>query len=243
MSQPRGDAHVGQRHPSHRPRSRAAVARRACRRAAGVQRPRHRHRARQVHRLPAAAGPRAAPPRPPRRRRRLRGRLALRGLRQQARRDRRADPSRPARARGDRRGHRRDRQPRDRARQRRSSRSPRSTPRSCSARSTGSTSRSPRTARRWARSSTPSGGLPIADHARLERRTAAHHHQPCRAAARSSSTIAAQGYAEARGELEIGLDAIAAPVFGPRRHGRRRGRHLRTERPHSATSFRSSPSC
>ena len=48
----------------------------------------------------------------------------------------------------------------------------------------------------------------------MERRT--HHTITSPAALRRQiETIAAQGYAETRGELEIGLDAIAAPVFGP----------------------------
>ena len=58
-----------------------------------------------------------------------------------------------------------------------------------------------------------SGSLPIPT-GRMERRT--HHTITSPAALRREiELIATQGYAETRGELEIGLDAIAAPVYGP----------------------------
>jgi DNA-binding IclR family transcriptional regulator len=49
---------------------------------------------------------------------------------------------------------------------------------------------------------------------RLERRTEHTVTSPA-ALRRELELVAAQGYAETRGELEIGLDAIAVPVFGP----------------------------
>jgi len=57
------------------------------------------------------------------------------------------------------------------------------------------------------------GALPVPV-SRLERRT--HHTITSPAALRRQlAEIREQGYAETRGELEIGLDAIGVPVFGP----------------------------
>ena len=93
-----------------------------------------------------------------------------------------------------------------------SSRSRRSTRRTCSAPSTGSTSTSRPTARRWARSSTPAARCRCRRPAR-----AAHPRAPSptrrRPAARAASVPAGVGAVTAD-ELEVGLDAIAAPVRG-----------------------------
>ena len=237
---PREDAHVGQRHPGHRSRSRAAVAGRACRRAACLQRPRHRHRPRQVDRVPAAAGARAAPARPPRRRGQLRGRLAVRPLRQQARADRRPDHAGPAEPGGARRGHRRDRQPRDRPRQHR--RPDRPDRRDLPARHDQlGRRRGPAHCSALGKVFYASGALPLPTRG-LERRTAPHHHRPRRPRQRDRD------------------DPSPGVRRNPRRARDRARRHRRTRLRHpatpssrrsaspvratgSATSFRSSPSC
>jgi DNA-binding IclR family transcriptional regulator len=57
------------------------------------------------------------------------------------------------------------------------------------------------------------GALPVPA-SRMERRTEHTITSPA-ALRRQLSEILDQGYAETRGELEIGLDAIATPVYGP----------------------------
>ncbi len=155
---------------------------------------------------------------------------------------RRADPPRPARARGDRRRHRRDRQPRDRARQHGRPDRPDRLDLPARHDQLGRRRGPRRTARRWARSSTPAARC----RSRPTRDGAAYPTTPSPARPRSRAQlddVRAQGYAETRGELEIGLDAIAAPVFGPADDGRRRASASPDRATGSATSFRSSPSC
>ncbi len=61
--------------------------------------------------------------------------------------------------------------------------------------------------------------------------------------ARQLRQVRAQGYAVALGELEVGLDAIAAPVTATQHRGHRRARHLRSQRPDQPPARRTSASC
>ena len=201
-----------ERHPGHRPRSRAAVPRRARRRAAGLRR---------------SGRPTPGSPSRPRRGccRRSSGTgsstaiddggyeagplFALYASRHEP-----ADDlihARPADARGDQRGDRRDRQPRRRPRQHR--RPGRADRRDVPARHDQLGRRRRPAALLGARQ----GLLRRRRHPRPAYDDGAphrpHHHRPRPCCAASSTQVRRQGYAEALGELEIGLDAIAAPVY------------------------------
>ena len=130
--------------------------------------------------------------------------------------------------RGRRRRDRRDGQPRRRRAARPSCRSRRSTRPTCSAPATGRRSTCRRTARRWARCSTPStrcrcptaGSSSCTEHSLRDSRDLQRQ---------ISTTVRRTGYAVTRGELEIGLDARGGAGARSRRRRRRRARRLRPD--------------
>ena len=181
-----------------------------------LHRPRHRHRAGQVDRLAAAAGARAH---------RLvhrddaggvRRGLAVRALRQPARPARRAGPAGASR------------------RSRRSAQPPARPSTSPSPAATGRPDRAgrldlparharlgrrrgaPRTARHWARSSTPAARCRLPT-ARLERRTDTRSPRPASALADGPRAGPQRGYAVTRGRARDRARRVAAPVSTARR--------------------------
>ena len=76
----------------------------------------------------------------------------------------------------------------------------------------------------------------------LERRTR-HTVTSLAALKRQLEGFRTQGYSEALGELEIGLDAVAAPVYDAQWRGGGRHRRLGTRATGSTTSSRSSDRC
>ena len=215
----------GNGHAGDRPGSRAAQPRRAVRRAAGARRPGGPNRPREVDSVAAAAGTRAPPAGLSRRGRRLPARSAVRLVRNAARAGRRAHPTRPA------------------------------DPRASSAAATGETvnlavvrgnavvqvaqvdstlharrdelGRGRRTApllgarQGLLRRTAPSPSR-TRDAQPLTRNTIT---EPGGASPASSAGSASRATPSTRGELEIGLDAVAAPVYdrgGGSRRGHRR---------------------